>query len=319
MDQLTGTRLRSRFVSLTLATVSLGLTLAVAGCRSDPPTVTPVPPTEDPFSRITPSPEARAISIEIKTSVIVPGFDRLAFVLKRDDGEVIENGNVETTFYRQSDSGPQRTANGPALFFGRGLTGGGRWVTYTDFDASGPWSVDVAVQLMDGTQGIARADFQVAGRTKLPAARQPPPTGETPYAEDASGVAALTTDPNPANDLYYKRVSSGVVSGYATVVHFSSPGNCPEAECRDALDPIKRAATAWKLGANFIHIESRDPADPSQMSATAKDWGLTTDPWTFIFDTQGFLSARVEGPLGVDELNLLTRRASGMDESTNAP
>lgn len=319
MDELTAMRRRSPWHSLVVATATLGLSLALVGCRTDPPTVTPVPPTDDPFSRITPSPEARAITMEIKTSVIGPGFDRFAFVLAKDDGQAIDNGSVTTTFYRQSASGPQRTASGPALFFGRALTGGGRWVTYTDFDASGIWSVDVTVQLMDGTQGVARADFQVSGRSKLPSAKQPPPTGETPYAKDESEVAALTTDPKPANDLYYKRVSSAVLSGYATVVHFSSPGNCPDDVCRDALDPIKRAASAWKLSANFIHIESRDPADPSQLSATAKDWGLPGDPWTFIFDKQGYLYARVEGPVGVDELNLLTRRASGMDESTNAP
>lgn len=319
MHDRTTPRRRSRWDRLVVTATSLGFALALSGCVSDPPTVTPVPPTVDPFGRITPSPEARAVKLEVKTTVVGPGFDRFAFVLHEDDGEAIDNGDVETTFYRQSSSGPQRTASGPALMFGPGLTGGGRWVTYTDFDASGIWSVDVVVQRLDGSQSVARADFQVSGRTRLPSAKQPPPTGETPYAADPADLARYTTDPNPNGSLYDKTVASAAASGLATVVHFSSPGNCPDDVCRDALTEIKRAASTWGTAANFIHIESRDPADPSQLSATAKDWGLPGDPWTFVFDKKGLLYARVEGPVGVDELNLLTRRASGMVESTNAP
>ncbi len=296
-----------------LARVAGALLLAVLGaaCRTDPPTVTPVPPTSDPFARVTPSPEARALSVEVTTSVIGPGFDRFAFIVRDEQGEPIENGTATTTFYREGVGGMQRMASGPAILFGRGLAGGGRWVTYTDFDVSGPWSVDVTIHPIDGSQGIARADFRVAGRTTLPSSKQPPPTGDTPVIVDDADLATITTDPNPVKDFYVQKVSSAVLFGKSTVVQFSSPGRCTDPICREALDPLKRAKTGWDIQVNFIHIESRDPDDPTQLSETAKAWGLTTDPWTFVFDRQGFLYGRVEGMVSVDELNLLINKAQG--------
>lgn len=292
----------------------LGVLLAavlVVGCRADPPTVTPVPPTSDPFGRVTPSPEARALTIEVANSVLGPGFDRFAFVLKDEDGQPIENGTATTTFYREGVGGMQRMASGPAILFGRGLAGGGRWVTYTDFDVSGPWSVDVTVNPIDGSQGIARTDFRVSGRTTLPSSKQPPPTGDTPVIETDADLATITTDPSPLKDFYVQKVSSAVLFGKSTVVQFSSPGRCTDPVCREALDPLKRAKTGWDIQVNFIHIESRNPDDPTQLSETAKAWGLTSDPWTFVFDRQGFLYARVEGMVSVDELNLLINKAQG--------
>lgn len=285
------------------------LTIIVGGCRlPDPPTITPAVPTVDPQARATAAPDARAFTMKVSTSVIGPGFDRFAFIVTDDQGAAVEDATVETIFYSQTAAGPHRNASGPALYFGRGLPGGGRWVSYTDFDISGPWSIDVSVKMLDGTQGTASADFEVAGRTALLAANQVPPDGDTPTAS-ADALAAVTSDPNPLAALYAQSFNEAAKTKKPIVVHFSSPGRCTDPVCRDAIVPVKSALADWANDVVFIHVESRDAADPGQLSATAKAWGLSSDPWTFVFSRRGRLYARVDGAVSAEELGLMINQA----------
>lgn len=289
--------------------VLAGLTMAIGACRpADPPTITPTAPTADPQARVTAAPGARTFAMKVTTAIIGPGFDRFAFIVTDDKGQEVQNGTVETVFYSQGATGPQRSAAGPALYFGRGLVGGGRWVSYTDFDISGQWSIDITVKMIDGTQGVARADFQVAGRTALLAANQSPADGDTPTAAP-DALASVTTDPKPIAAMYATSFADAVKTHKSIVVHFSSPGRCTDAVCREALDPVKRAMPDWEKDVVFIHVESRDAADPSQLSATAKAWGLPNDPWTFVFDRRGRLYARVDGAVSAEELGLMINQA----------
>lgn len=287
----------------------VGLTTAIGACRpADPPTITPAAPTADPQARVTAAPGARTFAMKVTTSIIGPGFDRFAFIVNDDKGQEVQNGTVETVFYSQGATGLQRSAAGPALYFGRGLTGGGRWVSFTDFDISGQWAVDVTVTMVDGSQGVAKADFQVAGRTPLLAANQSPADGDTPTA-GPDALASVTTDPKPLAGLYAMSFNDAVKTHKPIVVHFSSPGRCTDAVCRAALDPIKRAMPDWEKDVVFIHVESRDAADPSQLSATAKAWGLPSDPWTFVFNRRGRLYTRVDGAVSAEELGLMINQA----------
>jgi hypothetical protein len=61
----------------------------------------------------------------------------------------------------------------------------------------------------------------------------------------------------------------------------------------------------------FIHVEiyrlphnGRLPADPSSLpeSTAVKQWGLRSDPWTFVVDAHGRVSAKFEGTVTPGEL-----------------
>ena len=61
---------------------------------------------------------------------------------------------------------------------------------------------------------------------------------------------------------------------------------------------------------NFIHVEVYD--NPSEIReqgiAVARvappvaEWGLPSEPWTFVVDGQGDITAKYEGFVGADEL-----------------
>ncbi|MFN2251294.1 MAG: TlpA family protein disulfide reductase, partial [Anaerolineae bacterium] len=145
----------------------------------------------------------------------------------------------------------------------------------------------------------------VAGRIDTPRLGQTPPTTDTPKLTDGAALADLTSDPDPDEALYQMTVGEAIESGKPTLVLFASPGHCANEDCAATLAAVRRIARQKAGELNVIHIESRDLADPTQMSATAKAWGLPSEPWTFLFDNRGFLVARVEGPVEQVELGLL--------------
>jgi hypothetical protein len=76
------------------------------------------------------------------------------------------------------------------------------------------------------------------------------------------------------------------------------------------LDTIKRVARAWPQ-VSFIHVEPYElPADPSRLEPVraAIQWGLPTEPWAFVVDRRGRLTAKFEGALAAEELEAQLRK-----------
>ena len=253
-----------------------------AGCVADPPTITPAPPTQDLRARVTPDAGTATFRMDPLNTELGLGFERFAFRLYNETGAEITDADVTVVFYSVSATTQEavRKASGKALYFGGELPVGGQWVVYTELDVSGPWALDVTADLPTGDRGLATANVIVEGRTDTPYQGQPVPDGDTPSLGAGTPLERLTTDPEPDERLYALSVAEAIQTRLPTVVLF----------------------------VNVVHVESRDPANPSAMSAAAKAWGLESDPWTFFLGARGFVVARIEGPVGVDELKLMVDR-----------
>jgi hypothetical protein len=85
------------------------------------------------------------------------------------------------------------------------------------------------------------------------------------------------------------------------------------------LDVAKAASEQFpKL--TFIHVEIYQlphdghlPATPSSLplSAPVKQWGLPSDPWTFVVDAHGAVAAKFEGTVTARELSDAIDQAGG--------
>lgn len=286
------------------------LGVAVVGCVADPPTITPAPPTPDMRARITPEPGTATFRMDPTNTELAVGFERFAFRLFDATGGEIIDGSVTAVFYTINEALKEsvRKASGEALYFGGDIPGGRRWVVYTDFDVSGPWSLDVTATLPNGESGLATANIIVEGRTASPSVGRPVPDADTPHVADGVALADLTTDPDPDEQLYAMSVADAIATQLPTVVLFASPAHCAEEGCAATLAALRQVAAQYQRRVNFIHIESRDPASPEQLSAAAQAWNLHVDPWTFFLNGRGLVSGRIEGPVGADEIKLMVER-----------
>lgn len=303
--------LRDRW-RLTYRLVVAGLLLSLSGCNGDPATVTPAPPTADPLAGPSPLPDAKPLTIEVVNTELALGLERIGFRIKDAAGGQVRDGTVNVTYYRiLAQSGQSaRQATGQALYFGAGLPDGGKWVVYTEFDSSGPWDMQVQVTGAGGSLE-GRTQVDVIGRTRTPAAGHAPPTGDTPVAGPSGDLATLTTDAAPEPALYQQTVEQARTSGKPTVVYFGSPAHCPASICQATLDEVKAVRTTVGDRANFIHVETLDPAQPANQTPAAAAWGVDAGPWLFVLGKRGLVSARVEGAVDRTELQLLVERALG--------
>jgi hypothetical protein len=74
----------------------------------------------------------------------------------------------------------------------------------------------------------------------------------------------------------------------------------------DVLDDV--AQTFAGTGVRFIHVEVYAGNDPANgYNRWMRQWGLETEPWTFLVSRQGVIVARFEGSVSVEELEASVR------------
>ncbi len=289
----------------------MALGILATSCAPLPPTVTPVPTMRSATEAILDRSQA-PLEVAVANRQLSLGEERIAFGLRDGSGRVLTDADVKVTVELlavRADGARASVAQGPAAFFGAGFSDGGNWVTYTDFDSSGDWILHVTASRGDGWQAVGEAVVNVVGRSATPRIGSRPPRGDE--ATTPEERLARTSDPAPDPELYALAVGEAADSGRPSVILLASPGHCPTATCRETLAEFKAVKGEFRGRVNFVHVETRDLADPAAMSPAAVAWQLPSEPWVFLLDGSGRIANRIEGPVDRDELRLLLKRLLG--------
>lgn len=123
------------------------------------------------------------------------------------------------------------------------------------------------------------------------------PKSETRTTAD-HGLSELTTDPDPEPSFYELTVAEALDSG-PTVVVFATPAWCTTQTCGPLLDQVKELATGFP-DLNYVHVEIYENIDASSFEdlivvPSVVDWGLPSEPWVFVIDGMGVVTAAFEG------------------------
>ena len=185
----------------------------------------------------------------------------------------------------------------------------GLYTANFDFDRAGAWGV--AANYVDhlGSSVTVSAGIEVKPKAATPAIGERPPASVTKLAKDFEDLKDMTSDPEPDEELYALTVAEGLETGKPLVVAFSTPAFCRTATCGPQLDVIKDLKDYYYRDVNFIHVEVYDkPAEidgnlsSAPLAQAMIDWGLPTEPWTFIMDADGVVAAKFEAFATKDEL-----------------
>ena len=167
-----------------------------------------------------------------------------------------------------------------------------------DFPVPGTYTVHLETETSTSpAQLLVIADVAVV-EVGEPALRSATPT------YPAFPLEAISTDPAPDASFYSLSIADALVSGRPTVIVFATPAFCSSAVCGPTLDMVKAAAPSHP-GANFIHVEvfeNLESPEALTIAPSVVDWGLPTEPWVFVADSAGVVTARFEGALGLAEL-----------------
>ena len=177
------------------------------------------------------------------------------------------------------------------------------------FDRPGIWQI--ALRAGDG-DATPRIPFNVAEEGITPGVGEQAPSAATPTRADVDDLAQISTDPDPDPRFYQMSLDEALASDVPTVVVFATPAFCETATCGPMLDTVKQVSVDYP-DVNFVHVEVYENLDASsreelELVEAVEAWQLPSEPWTFLVDSDGAVSARFEGIVDDDEL------ASAMEE-----
>jgi hypothetical protein len=166
-----------------------------------------------------------------------------------------------------------------------------------EFTTTGGWSPNTSI----------RATFSVQATSPTVQVGQKAPAMKTPTATDAGGnLAQISTDQKPDSAFYKISEDAALAKHDPFVLIFATPAFCKSAQCGPTLDRIKPFAAKYPT-IDFIHVEPYqlvfqggqlqpvlDEQGQLQTNPPANTWGLTAEPWVFVVDRTGTVTASLE-------------------------
>jgi len=200
----------------------------------------------------------------------------------------------------------------------------GLYRAQVEFDRAGDWGLEAVTTEPDGSQRTGRMIFAVRESGSTPGIGDPAPASDTPTAATDAEVAAISTDDDPDADFYRLSIADALEADQPFVVVFATPAFCRTATCGPTLDVVKAVADFHKDRINFVHVEPyeleavdgglqpvlSDQNLPISVPAT-NEWGLPTEPYVFVVDAAGNISAKFEGIAAADELEAALESVAG--------
>jgi hypothetical protein len=307
----------------------IGLVLAatviatLAACASEPapaqtpaPTASAVPAATAPATQTGDAGEVRVV---LASRDLAVGGNRFAFGVLDSDSRPIRVPRTRTTFMYLDVNPAEVRAQARARFIDWPSGRAGVYVIDSVlFDRSGRWGLIVEVTTEDGADHVGQTGFVVNGESSSPSVGSPAPQSVNRTAADVPNLADLTTAASPDLDLYQMTIADAVTSGKPTVITFATPAFCQSATCGPQVDVISTIKDRHKGEANFIHIEVYE--NPKEMegdiskgrlSPILTEWGLQSEPFTFVINSDGLVAANLQGFVTEDEVQVALEAVLG--------
>ena len=272
-------------ISLTLAVLSY------AACASDEPTP-PAPADVDTL--------AKAVTVQVISTDLSVGTNRVAFALLNESGGVVSTPNVRVSATAPDAVGTSSQET-QATFRKWPLGDLGIYTAQLDFSTAGAWELNVSIMGWGGADGSGYGILQVKQKSSTPAIGSPAPASRNKTIDDVESLEQLTTANPPDPDLYKLTIADALALAKPVVVAFATPAYCKTATCGPQLAEIGILKERFESQASFLHVEVFDNPHLIQGDLeravpvpSTEEWGLLTEPWTFLVDSNGDVAAKFE-------------------------
>lgn len=177
----------------------------------------------------------------------------------------------------------------------------GVYVGYPSFDAAGTWAVEISVS-GDGVDEELRGCFEVTDKGTTPAIGAKAPASDVPTIADVNDLGEISTDDDPNPRFYQVTPAQALKKRDPFVLVFATPKYCTSQVCGPTLDEVEMIVAEYpKL--TVIHSEIYKDLEPtSPVVPAVEEWGLPSEPWVFVVDSDGKVVAKYEGSVSPDEL-----------------
>jgi hypothetical protein len=169
------------------------------------------------------------------------------------------------------------------------------------FSKPGKWYVLVATKVGGRLVG-APGEVEVSARpvVKIPEVGERAPAAHTDTLESAKGDVSRIDTRVPPSDMHEDLAK--VLGRRPVALLFSTPQLCQSRVCGPVTDIALQMKAKYGERMTFIHQEVYVDNDISKgLRRPLTQFGLQTEPWLFVIDRSGTVTARLEGSFGVRE------------------
>ncbi len=223
-----------------------------------------------------------------------------------------------------------------ATYYGEGLPAAVYVANFT-FPSAGNWGVEINVLLTGMTKPTStKLQLPVSERAIAPKVGDKAIAVDTLTVSDTPDVSQLVSMTDPDLNLYQVSLRTALTQAKPIALLFATPGFCRTAVCGPSLKVFSALQRTFGDNITFIHSEiyrfpfgdsfsqqnvvfqqamtdGRNLTDAERKTGVAEAyfaWGLQSEPWLFLIDGNGVITARFEGGLTSEELTpLLTELA----------
>ncbi len=267
-----------------------------------------------------PSPSGRSGQYSVIPVVIsqeqVVGRDRFVFSFVDSSNRPAASPDRTASVKAWPDSkGPTAAVEGQGRFLWAVEGVSGMYVTTLDFAVAGGWSAEFTTAAAGKPAETIPFHFDVVEHGAAAQVGQQAPSVKTPTLADVGGnVAAISTDTSPDPTFYQVSEDAALAAHQPFVLIFATPKFCTSRACGPLLDEVK-AASKSATGVTFINVEPYqlkyadgqlqpvlDANNQLQAVPAVDKFGILSEPWIFVVDRTGKVTASFEGVVGTDEL-----------------
>jgi hypothetical protein len=143
----------------------------------------------------------------------------------------------------------------------------------------------------------------------IPDVGEKAPRVETDTVASAGGDVKAIDTREPPSDMH-ERSFADVVGKKPVALLFATPQLCQSRVCGPVVDVALQLKKSYGDRVEFIHQEVYRDNDPNLgIRDPLVSFNLRTEPWLFVFDADGRITARLEGSFGLDAFERALRTA----------
>ena len=169
------------------------------------------------------------------------------------------------------------------------------------FPGPGNYSILALTRYRDDFIGTSAAVRVVsASQDPVPAVGDRAPRVETDTVFKAGGDIASIDTRVPPDDMHEVGFDE-VVGKRPVALLFATPQLCESRVCGPVVDIAAQLKASYGDRMTFVHQEVFVDNDPNKgLREPLKRFNLPTEPWLFVMDKDGRVTARLEGSFGID-------------------
>ena len=203
---------------------------------------------------------------------------------------------------------------------------GGVYTARLDFDRAGTWALEVSGSSDREGVLMARTLFTVKQESSSIGVGAKALHSKSKTIRDVGGRVAdleqITSTVPPDPDLYQVTIAEALEMGKPLLVYFGTPAFCATSTCGPQYDVIADLKGKYKDRVNFIHVEIWDnPLDVRENSMAGKvslvveEWGLISEPMTYVVDGKGAVFDKFEAFISAEELDVAITEVLAMSSA----